>query len=279
MCSLRWADGSEFHGEFCDGEMTGYGRYIWPSSGSAAAEYRGEFKQGLPAVGFLYPAQQDEPRRIADYEGLCPQQPLWELQGLPHSDMKELPLPRFLWAKADCLAVVNAKTGVGPDGYSYKHVDTKGTTARLVWARPIFGDQPLWNASECRGKIVAIMRGPWSPAPPCNYSIKLYHAQNAGAAAVIFVDFDSFAKFTVVPRLSDGPIYPGGPHLEVKIPCFLTLNYMSGVLQENALHTLTLAPSVPEHVPRGWRIGFIFCRSALSLFCWRGALIFYVKEE
>ena len=96
---------------------------------------------------------------------------------------------------------------------------------------------------------------------------------------MIFVDFDSFAKFTVVPRLSDGPIYPGGPHLEVKIPCFLTLNYMSGVLQENALHTLTLAPSVPEHVPRGWRIGFIFCRSALSLFCWRGALIFYVKEE
>ena len=30
MCSVRWGrDQAEYHGEFCEGEMTGYGRYIF----------------------------------------------------------------------------------------------------------------------------------------------------------------------------------------------------------------------------------------------------------
>ena len=33
---------------------------------------------------------------------------------------------------------------------------------RLVFARPPYGDVPLWNAEEARGKIVAFMRGPGS---------------------------------------------------------------------------------------------------------------------
>ena len=262
MCSVKWPDGTEFHGEFSDGEMTGYGRYIFADAG----EYRGAFKDGLPGRGFYYPPLADEPRRQADYDKMCPEIPLWGLKPkqLLHEQMPVLPLPRFLWAKADCLAVVNAQTGVGPEGYSYEHVLRGAVTARVVWARPIFADQPLWNASECRGNIVVIMRGPWAPAAPCSYSVKLFHAQSAGAAAVIFVDHDSFAKFSVVPRLQDGPIYPGGPVLKVQIPCFLTLNFMSGVLQEKALHTLTLAPNVPDHVPRGWKIGFVICRSSYS---------------
>ena len=36
--------------------------------------------------------------------------------------------------------------------HDYKHL--KEVTARLVWARPPFADQPLWNAAECRGKVL-----------------------------------------------------------------------------------------------------------------------------
>ena len=48
MCSVRWPDGSEFHGEFVHGEMTGYGRYIFCKRMDGryddAAEFRGERK-------------------------------------------------------------------------------------------------------------------------------------------------------------------------------------------------------------------------------------------
>lgn len=29
LVSLKWKDGTEYHGEMADGEMTGYGRYIF----------------------------------------------------------------------------------------------------------------------------------------------------------------------------------------------------------------------------------------------------------
>jgi hypothetical protein len=37
---------------------------------------------------------------------------------------------------------------------------------------------------------VAIMRGPRSPGPVVSYGMKCYYAQQAGAAAVVFVDWD-----------------------------------------------------------------------------------------
>jgi hypothetical protein len=238
MCSVRWLDSSEYHGEFLDGEMTGFGRYIFPD----ASEYRGDFKNALPRQGMFYPSQkqQDQTRRLVDYSYLG-REPLWKLgsdQSL-YKDMPESPLPRFVWCKADCLALVKSTRGLGAEHNSFAHMTN--VTARLVWARPMYADQPLWNAAECRGKIVACMRGPPPPAPPCNYSIKLFHCQNAGAVGVIYVDFDSFSKFAVVPRVEDGPIYDGGPDLKVRIPCMLTLNSYLGVLQEGALHTMAMA--------------------------------------
>jgi hypothetical protein len=255
MCSLRWSDGSEYHGEFLNGEMTGYGRYIFPDK----SEFRGDFHNALPGKGMYYPPGKKSQRFVADYTDL--KKPLWEigLQQICHKQMLESPLPRTIWNKADCLAIVKAVPGSGGAEHAYDHIKPT-MRAQLVWARPIYADQPLWNAEECQGKIVAIMRGPRPPAPPCNYSIKLFHAQNAGALAVIFVDFDSFAKFSVIPRIEDGPIYgsKGGPILNVKIPCFLTLNELAGVLQEGALHSMILASRVPPSVPAGWKIGFIF---------------------
>ena len=90
--------------------------------------------------------------------------------------------------------------------------------------------------------------------------MKLYYCQLAGAVGVIFVDWDPEGRFTVMPRIENGPIYPNGPSLTVNIPCMLTLQPYAGALQEDALHSLVFAPPNCVGVPEGWRIGFIFCR-------------------
>jgi len=198
LCSLRWRDGHEFHGEFQDGEMSGYGRYIFADS----TEFRGIFARGLPQRGMLHPPHH-QPRRFADLGAWQPRTPLWQMDAArlvgEHTSMPEAPLPPFNFAKSDCLALVHVVPSQGKNAHNFEHL--KRVTARLVWARPIHADQPLWNAADCRGKIVAILRGPRPPAPPCGYGIKLMHAQNAGAAACIFVDWDPQGKFTLVPRV------------------------------------------------------------------------------
>ena len=116
------------------------------------------------------------------------------------------------------------------------------------------------DLDECRGKIVAVLRGPRAPAPACNYSVKLFYCQDAGAVGVIFVDWDPTGRFTIMPRVENGPIFPGGPSLTVGIPAMFTLYAYSGALQEGALHTMMVAPPNCVGVPEGWRIGFLFCR-------------------
>jgi len=236
-----------------DGEMTGYGRYIFTDS----SEYRGIFGNGLPLSGMLHPVP-NEVRRLANYVTRFPGKPLWHLdvQERLQEDMADVPLPPFIFARTDCLALVNVTPPLGSNSHNFNHL--KRVTARLTWARPIHGDQPLWNAEECRGKIVAIMRGPRPPSPPCSYGIKLYHAQNAGAVGVIFVDWDPDGQFTMVPRVESAQIYPGGPILEASIPCFLALNKRTGALQQGALHTMMPIKSEMQ-LPAGWIIGLITC--------------------
>jgi hypothetical protein len=146
--------------------MSGYGRFIFPEGGW---EFRGTFARGLPQTGMLLPPRGQCRRFVECFKRV----PIWEIQPeqLVLEDMVEVPTPPFLWARADCLALVHVVTS--PDGtktHNFKHL--KRVTARLVWARPMHADMPLWNASECRGKIVAIMRGPRKPAPSCSFSIK-----------------------------------------------------------------------------------------------------------
>ena len=200
LCSLRWRDGTEFHGEFADGEMSGYGRYI----AADGTEFRGIFDRGLPMQGMVHlphSHSQGRRRRVADYALRSPGTPLWEMGcgQLVDEGMVDAPMPPFVFAKSDCLALVHVIPAEGKNAHNFEHL--KRVTARLVWARPVHADQPLWNAEECRGKIVAIMRGPRSPCPPCGYGIKVFHAQNAGAAACIFVDWDPNGKFQLVPRV------------------------------------------------------------------------------
>ena len=88
----------------------------------------------------------------------------------------------------------------------------------------------------------------------------VYHAEQAGAVGCIFVDFDSDGKFQIVPRVESGPLYAGGPELEVTIPCFLTLSHHCGVLQEGAIHSMFPVPTPPGlSLPGGWVIGNIIC--------------------
>jgi hypothetical protein len=268
--SLKWPDGTEYHGEFDDGEMSGYGRYIFGDGG----EFRGAFRGGLPRKGFYHPPEW-EVRRVADYEQRMPSTPLWEMssQDLLHPEMVDMPMPQFTWSKADCMAISNCITV--PDRKNptapatvvsdFKHI-SKPVTARLIWARPIHADQPLWNADEVRGKIVACMRGPRPPAKACSYNMKLYHIQNAGAVGVIFVDYDPNGGFNVIPRAASGPLWPGGPHLEIRIPAFLTLNVMAGALQEGAIHTMSECPNTPKDMAHELRVGFILCRKQESYY-------------
>ena len=85
MASLRWLDGSEYHGEFAHGSMSGWGRYIFPptsGAGAAAAgmgsraEFRGELQQSLPVRGFYHPPFGDA-RRRADFAERLPGVALW----------------------------------------------------------------------------------------------------------------------------------------------------------------------------------------------------------
>jgi len=89
----------------------------------------------------------------------------------------------------------------------------------------------MYGPSTAILQIVAVMRGPRPPAPACNYSVKLYYCQEAGAVGVIFVDWDPVGRFTVMPRLENGPIYPNGPSLTVRIPSMLTLHTYASALQ------------------------------------------------
>ena len=161
LCSIRWADGSEYHGECCHGELTGYARYIF--GGGHGAEFRGILSRALPLAGFYHPPGA-EARRLLDPSTL-PCAPIWGMTPamLEDSPAHDAPLPPYRWGKADCLAVacrvpLSRRPDEHPsedDGtYNIDHVGGK-VTARLVWARPVFADEPLWNADEARGKIVA----------------------------------------------------------------------------------------------------------------------------
>ena len=103
MCSVRWADGTEFHGEFVDGEMTGFGRFIWHDG----AEFRGTFHSALPQQGFFHPALK-ETRRIANYADKFPGAALWQLDAsqLLNGDMPERPVGPYICSRCDCLALV-----------------------------------------------------------------------------------------------------------------------------------------------------------------------------
>ncbi|EKX51121.1 hypothetical protein GUITHDRAFT_134637 [Guillardia theta CCMP2712] len=153
------------------------------------------------------------------------------------------------------------------EGSPQKYPTAKDVKARVVFACPPNADIPLWNASEVRGKIVVINRGPPRPAALITYGLKLYHAQQAGAVGVIFIDLEGIDAFTLIPRVDEGELayppdlqgkYPPA-RLRAKIPCCLMLKRDSGIIQEGAVHVITFAPPGFAVDPRfkNYKIGFV----------------------
>jgi hypothetical protein len=288
---------SEYHGELSLGAMSGYGRYLFgekheaqagaapqrtndaaadgdgaAGQGGAVGEFRGIFADGLPVSGYFFDAA-DNVRRFADYAARLPGRALWEMSPamLVHvPSMPESPLAPYIWSKADCLAVVR-QVDASPDAptpvsggaeaprYSVEHI--RPVSARLVWARPVYADQPLWNAEEVRGKIVAVMRGPRAPGPVVPYAVKLYYCQEAGAAGIVVVDFEN--KYSNIPITRNGPIWPGGPVLEMKTPAMMCPFPVAGALQEGAVHQMLLMRQQEQEqaaaASKGWFVGFVVC--------------------
>uniref|UniRef100_A0A7S0EEF0 PA domain-containing protein n=1 Tax=Hanusia phi TaxID=3032 RepID=A0A7S0EEF0_9CRYP len=254
-CSLRWPDGSQYHGQFKQGTLTGIGLYVFPDG----SEFYGQFRDGRPGSGHLTDKDGTRYKVSYDFQGF-----LWE--PLEPLKMEEEPLESFRWSKADSAAlpvvtfVPDPNNGDKPKAnFDYSHI--RKISARLVWARPQHAEMPLWNAAEARGKIVAVMRGPRANAPPCNFSLKLFYCQQAGAVAVVFVECDPFARFRIIPRLNEGPIFPSSPSpsLQVRIPCCLIMNKEAAVLQEGAIHTMDFFPSGIPNIPPGWVVGVVVC--------------------
>jgi len=80
--------------------------------------------------------------------------------------------------------------GHARSGAKGRHLSAK-VRGEFVWARPQYGDLPLWNAEHVQGSIVAMFCGPPPPASPVSISEQLLHAEAAGAAGVILVEQDT----------------------------------------------------------------------------------------
>ncbi|KAJ1483953.1 hypothetical protein T484DRAFT_1798278 [Baffinella frigidus] len=162
----------------------------------------------------------------------------------------ELPFPPYLPAQRDCVALSNGspwddgkpagkvcRDRGGAESRKYPHI--KDVTGKMVMACPPFGDVPLWNAEQVRGKMVvmmrgpscrgavasvrgkmvAIMRGPSSQKPSVPFHIKMFHAQNAGAIGVVFInDIPQDKSFTAIPRVDSGAIQaPWGDGTQARV--------------------------------------------------------------
>jgi hypothetical protein len=160
---------------------------------------------------------------------------------------------------------------------------------RLVFARPPYADVPLWNASDVRGKVVAIMRGPGSgrtgdPGDPVPFSVKVFHAQEAGAVGVIFMDNTRNASlFEKLPRIDEGPLPAafnpdGSLHLKVEIPCAMILSKHMGLIQEGALHCIHFAPQPSDANKGGQGQPAQLAEVAALPFGWRFAVVLVFFE-
>ena len=97
--------------------------------------------------------------------------------------------------------------------------------ASFIWARPVHGDLPLWNAAQVRGKIVGMRRGP-DTGTPASYGLKLHYAQQAGALAVIFVNSDPTAElYDMLPQIKEGAVAFGYVRTHNTCTCTYTCIY------------------------------------------------------
>ena len=260
--SMWFKDLSEYHGSISAGKPHGDGKHYFADG----ARLECAFVHGCPeGPGILIDAH-------GTYFNVMYQGGVSLQDGAQPALQEETRPEAFRPTKAECVALTigspqpvagTENPATGKPRLAGVFPNSKDVRGKLVWARPPFADMPLWNAEQVKGKIVAIVRGPAAPATAVSYGLKLHHAQQAGAKAVVFVDYDPNGKFDAMPRIDEGVVQygvrPSPPDVDIRaqIPTVLVLNRHTATLQEGALHVLAFAPPGFPGIPYGWKVGFV----------------------
>ncbi len=91
--------------------------------------------------------------------------------------------------------------------------------------------------------------------------MRTYHAQLAGAKAVVFVDYDPNGKFDAMPRIDEGVVQygmrptPADVDIRASIPAVLDRH--TSQLQEVAQHIVAFAPPGFPGISFGRKVGFL----------------------
>ena len=260
--SMWFKSEHEYHGSISNGKPHGPGKHYLPDGSYLECT----FVHGCPhGTGMLI--DRDGSYWNVMYKGGVSVQ-----DGAEPSEKEETKPEPYRPTKAECVALTvgspkpvpgTENPTTGKPKLAGVFPNSKDVRGRLVWARPSFADMPLWNAEKVRGNIVAIVRGPAAPATAVSYGLKMYHAELAGAKAVVFVDYDPNGRFDAMPRIDQGVVQygvrptPADVDIKVHIPSVLVLNRHTTSLQEGAQHIIAFAPPGFPGIPYGWKVGFV----------------------
>ena len=253
---LKMADGTEYHGELQNGIQHGSGDYYFSDTSKLSIKFRNGCPEGKGRLVDSGGQHWD-----VEYNGACPlhegAEPFSKVEAYPAA-VEE--------ATIDFMAIstlTSSETGSTIEAIVPKNNRVVG---KLVMARPLLGDIPLWNREECRNAIVLIGGGPvGDPHYKVSCALKIHHAQMAGAKAVIIINTASkFFDGKNPPFVKHGPvdcgIKPNPPDLAIKIrvPAVMILEEKAHLLREKATHMLIyLDPERIAGLPQGVRVGYV----------------------
>ena len=245
---MRWeTNGHQHCGQYQDGLMHGEGSYYVPAE---EALYSIEFANGKPSgAGTLveglgrdkryYQVEFDGSTALSD--GATPSRKVNSRRPEPNEAL--LPV---------CGMLAGPKGG--PLGYDH----CEPVSGELVWARPPRCDCELFNAAECKGKVVVARRG------GTDFNRKLLVAQSAGAVGLIVVGWDEKEQKYMRPicSLTEGPVdgddLPShfARDLRVEIPVVYMLKKLEAGLCEGAGCFMHFDAKSPP----GWRGGAVYIK-------------------
>ena len=127
-----------------------------------------------------------------------------------------------------------------------------------------------WNAEEVQDSIAVILCGPSDEKFKVSSTLKIHHAQVAGAKAVILVDRNEEKNgFQSIPWIKEGPIDWGikpNRHdldIKIKIPVVVITGERANIIQEGAMHVIRYVDSTKASgSPYGFQVGFVERRTA-----------------
>ncbi|EKX54720.1 hypothetical protein GUITHDRAFT_99376 [Guillardia theta CCMP2712] len=168
--AIRWDDGDDYDGVFKHGELNGRGTYTRQSK----SQFLIEFEEGKPVgKGEMYENFNSKKEMIVydvefDGSGM--------LEDCAPTVKQRKRLPDYKEAMIPVCGMLSGPSG-GPSSYDHIHP----VSGELIWARPSRADYVLFNAEDCRGKIVLVRRG------GTDFTRKLSAVQAAGGAICMVV--------------------------------------------------------------------------------------------